>query len=133
MIDPEFIEGPVVQWTVVFEFERADRMRDSFERVRDAVGIVVHRIDAPFVTGPVVLRPEYPKHHRVPHVDVARGHVDLRTQRAGAVFKLPGTHPSEKAEVLLDGTVPVRAVLSGFGQSAPVFPYLIRSEVADIG
>ena len=43
MIDPELVEVPVVERTVVFEFQRANRMRDPFDGIRLAVREVVHR------------------------------------------------------------------------------------------
>ena len=52
----ELLDDPVVERPVILEFERADRMRDALERVRDAVRVVVERIDAPLVAGAVVAR-----------------------------------------------------------------------------
>ena len=47
----QFVEQPVIERPVILEFQRADRMRDAFDRVRLAMGIVVARIDRPFVAG----------------------------------------------------------------------------------
>ena len=40
---------PVVEGTVVFELEGAERVGDAFDRVADAVREVVHGVDAPLV------------------------------------------------------------------------------------
>ncbi|CCX42310.1 uncharacterized protein BN454_00172 [Clostridium sp. CAG:1024] len=69
----------------------------------------------------------------VAHVDVRGGHVDLRTKRARAVLKLAVLHPLEQVEVLLDGAVAIRAVLTGLGQRAAVFAHLVFREVVHIG
>ena len=44
----QLVEQPFVERPVVLEFQRADRMRNAFNGVRLAVGIVVARIDRPF-------------------------------------------------------------------------------------
>ena len=50
----ELADHPVVQRAMVLELERADRMRDPLERIRDAMRVVVQRIDAPRVAGAVM-------------------------------------------------------------------------------
>ena len=76
-------------------------MRDALDRVGQRVGEVVHRVDAPRVAGAVVRRACRMRYmHRIAHVDVGRGHVDLRPQRARAVRELAGPHPREQIEVL---------------------------------
>ena len=50
----EGLDEPVIQRTVHVELEGADRMGDVLDRVALAVGIIIHRIDAPLVSGPVV-------------------------------------------------------------------------------
>ena len=49
MIDAQRFAEPVVQRPVVFEFQRADGVGDALDRIRLAVGVVVHRVDAPLV------------------------------------------------------------------------------------
>ena len=43
----QLIQKPVVQGPVVFKLQGADRMGDPLDGVREAMGKVVHRIDAP--------------------------------------------------------------------------------------
>jgi len=71
--------------------------------------------------------------YRVAQVHVARRHVDLRPQRAGAVGELPRPHPAQEAQVLLDRTVPVRALPARLGQGAAVGADLVRREVVHVG
>jgi hypothetical protein len=52
----QLLDAPVVERAVVLELERAQRVRDALDRVGQAVGEVVHRVDAPRVAGPVVVR-----------------------------------------------------------------------------
>jgi hypothetical protein len=47
MLDTQLVEKPVIQRPVIFEFQRANRMRDAFDRVRLAMRKVVGRINAP--------------------------------------------------------------------------------------
>ena len=44
------------------------------------MGKIVHRVDAPFVTGPVVGYSQNPVNHRVPHIQVGRSHINLGPQ-----------------------------------------------------
>ena len=97
------LEAPVVERPVVLELERAERVRDALDPVRDRVGVVVHRVDAPRVARAVVVGRADAVERRVAQVDVRRRHVDLRAQGACAVGELAGAHPAEQVEVLLGG------------------------------
>ena len=70
MVDLQLIEIPVVQRSMVLEFQRANRVRDALDRVGLAVREIVHRIDAPFVAGAMVMRMQDAIHHRIAHVQV---------------------------------------------------------------
>jgi hypothetical protein len=128
----ELVEHPVVQRTVILEFERAQRMRDAFERIRDAVRVVVHRIHAPCVAGAIVVRVADAVDHRVAHVHVRRRHVDLRAQHVLAVLELAGLHPAEQVEVFLGRTVAIRRRLAAFGQRAAVRAHFVRALAVDV-
>ena len=92
MMNIELIEKPVVKRSVIFEFQRTDRMRDSLDRIRLPVGEVVSRINAPFVARAVMRRVKDSVHDRIAHVQVRRGHVDLRPQGSGAIGKFSRLH-----------------------------------------
>ena len=81
-----------------------------FDRVRLAVGVVVHRVDAPLVARAVVRGVQDAVHDRIAHVEVGRGHVDLGAQRAAAVRELAGPHALEQVQVLLHGPIAVGTV-----------------------
>ena len=127
------LEAPVVERAVVLELERADRVRDALDRVRERVRVVVHRVDAPRVARAVVGRLADAVERRVAHVHVRRRHVDLRAQRARAVGELAGAHAAEEVEVLRDGAIAVRAVRARLGERAAVLADLLGREVADVG
>ena len=95
-----------------FELERADAVGDAFDVIAQAMGEIVHRINAPLVAGVMMLGVPDPVEHRVAQPDVGRRHVDLRAQRAGAVGKLAGFHARKKVEVFLDGAIAKRHLLS---------------------
>ena len=116
----QLIQNPVVQRTVVFELERAQRMRDVFQRVRDAVRVVVHRVHAPCVAGAVVVRKADPVDDRVAHVEVRRRHVDLRAQHVLAFLELAGFHAAEQVEVFLHRTLAEARRRADFGGRAAV-------------
>ena len=83
---------PVVERPVVLELERAERVRDALDGVRQRVRVVVHRVDAPGVAGAVMLGVADAVQHRVAQVDVRRRHVDLGAQHVRAVGELAGAH-----------------------------------------
>jgi hypothetical protein len=94
---------------------------------------VVHRVDAPGVAGPVVVLAADAVQHRVPHGDVRRGHVDLRAEHVCPVLELARAHAQEQIEVLLDGTIPVRALPARLGQRPPVLAHLVGRQAVDVG
>ncbi len=129
----QLVEQPLIERPVVLELQRADRMGDALDRIRLAVRIVVARIDRPLVAGARVVSVQDAVEHRVAQIDVARSHVDLGTQHAGAVRELAGLHAAEQVEVLLHRTVTERRVLAGLGQRAAGQPYLLLRLIIDIG
>ena len=118
---------------MVLELERAERVRDALDRVRDGVRVVVHRVDAPRVAGAVVGGVPDAVDHRVAQVDVRRRHVDLRAQHARAVRELARPHPLEQVEVLLDRAVAVRALAARLGERPAVLADLVGRQVVDVG
>ena len=108
-------------------------MRDAFQRVALAVGVVVGRVDAPLVARAMVRGVEDAVHDRVAHVEVGRGHVDLRPQGPRAVGELARPHAAEEIEVLFDGAVAIGAVAARRGERAAVLADLVGGEVADVG
>ena len=83
---------------MILELQRADRVRDVFERVRDRVRVIVHRIDAPFVAGAVMVGVTDAVDRRVAQVHVGRGHVDLRAQDVLAIGEFAGLHAAEQVQ-----------------------------------
>src|SRR3954452_5245121 len=63
--DSKLLDEPVIQWTVIFEFERTHGVCNMLNRVGLTMRVVVHRVDAPFTAGPVMLHVEYPVHYRI--------------------------------------------------------------------
>ena len=110
----QLVQKPIVQGAVVLEFQGADRVGNPLNGIREAMGKVVHRVDAPLIAGPVVRRPFDPVYDRVAHHDVRRGHIDLGPKHIGPVFKFPCSHALEEVEVLLQ--------LTGFDPGSPCRP-----------
>ena len=129
----DLIEAPVIQRPVVLELERAQRMGDALDRIRNAVRIVVHRIDRPGIAGVLVGLLADPVDGRVTQVDVAGGHVDLRSQGARPIGELAGAHALEQVEVLGHAAVAERRIAARFGQGAAVGAHCFGIEVADEG
>ena len=92
MIDFDIVQIPVVERAMVFVFQRANRMRDSFDGIRLAVGEVVHGVDFPLVARARMRCIQDAVHHRIAHVDIAAGHVDLCSQHRLAFLETAGAH-----------------------------------------
>ena len=100
---------------MILELERAHGMGDVLERIGLAVGVVVHGINAPFISGAVMLGVQDAVHHRVAHVQVWRSHVNFGAQNSGAVGKIAGPHAFEQLQVFFYRAVAIRAVLARLG------------------
>ena len=71
---------------MILKLQRTDGMSDMLDRILDRMSKVIHRIDAPGVTGIVVSHMGYTVNDRVTHVDIWGCHVDLGTQHFLAVL-----------------------------------------------
>ena len=103
-MEAQLLDEPVVEHAMRFEFQRADRMGDSFQRIALPVGPVVHRVDAPLITGSMMMRMPDPIEQRVAHQHIRMRHVDLRAKNVGAVFELARPHPPKEVEILFYGS-----------------------------
>ena len=100
--------------------------------VLDGVGEVVHGEDAPLGALAVVLNVADAVEHRVAHVEVAGGQVDLGPEGVLPLGELPVLHPLEEVQVLPHRPVPPGA-LGGGGGVPPILPELLGGELADVG
>ncbi len=129
----QLFEVPVVEGAMTVELERAQRVGDPLDRVALAVGPVVGGIDAPQRTSAVMVHTTDAVHHRVTQLHVLVLHVDLGAQHVRPLGELPGAHPSEQVEVLLDGAVPERAVDTGLAVAAALGRDGLAVLVVDVG
>src|SRR5437667_11861450 len=74
----QVVEEPLVEWTMVRELQRAERVRDMFDRVGLAMRKIVGRVNAPLRAGSRVRCMQYGIQHGVEQVYVVALSVDLR-------------------------------------------------------
>ena len=129
----EALQEPIVEGAVDFEFEGADAVGDAFQVVAEAMGEIVHGINAPFGAGVMVLGVADAVDDGVAQPDVGGGHVNFGAQGAGAVGKFAVFHALEEVQVFGNGTVAKGAVLAGAVRGAAVFVGVVGGEVADVG
>ena len=129
----ELVEEPVIQFAMIFEFERTKRMCNSFECIGQAMGEVVHRIDVPLVAGILMTDVPDPIQRRITHVHIVRPHVDPGAQDVLAVGKLTVAHASKQIEIFLDTALPERAVFSSIGKRAAILTYFFGTQAVNIG
>ena len=132
-VDAQRLDEPVVKRTVDVELQRADGVRDMFDGVALAVGVVVHRIDAPLVAGAVVMGVLDAVEDRIAEHHVWMRHVDLGPEHFRAVRVLARLHFTEETEILLDGTVPPGAVGARRLHGAAVGPHFFEGLVVHVG
>ncbi len=94
---------------------------------------VIHRVDAPFVTGLMVLCVTDTIKNRIPHVDVRRGHIDLGPQHQLTVLVLAIPHVAEHLQTLFHRAVPVGAVSARLFQASAVLSHFVGCQGAHIG
>ena len=130
--DAELCYEPIVERAVNVEFQGANRVRYLFYGVALAMGVVIHRINCPFVACAVVRGMKNTVHYRIPHVHVRMSHVDFRSQCLASVGEFSVSHSLEKIEVLLHAAVSVRTVLSRSLHRASVLPHFFQALVIDV-
>ena len=70
-------------------------MRDAFDGIRNRMGVIVHRIDAPLITRHMVRSVADAVQQRIAHLHVRVCHVNLGAQNMLAVFEFPFAHAAE--------------------------------------
>ena len=73
-------------------------MRDVLDRIRDRVRVVIHRVDAPLITGAMMMRMADSIDRRIAQVHVRRGHIDFCAQDVLAILELACLHPAQQVQ-----------------------------------
>ena len=73
----QLVKKPIVQRTMVFEFQRAQGMRNAFNRVGDRVREILHRIDAALVARVLMTHMANTIQSRIAQIHIRRSHVDF--------------------------------------------------------
>ncbi len=109
LVDAELLEQPEVGLTTNFELQCAQRVRNVFERVIDAVSVIVRRIDAPFLTN-VRMRNVFDTiSDQVTHNSVLVVHVHLQAKSGSTFLKLALLHVFEQLQGLFNRPISPRA------------------------
>ena len=118
---------------MIFEFEGANRVGDPFDRIALAVRPIVHRVNAPSVTGSMVMSVHDAIENRIAKIQVGRRHIDLGPQCFGSVWEFPFFHSGKEVQILFDRTIAIWAIATWLRQSSSVLAHLIRIKVANKG
>ena len=132
-VDADVVQHPVIEATVVLELQGAQGVGDPLQGVRDAVGEVIHRVDAPLVTGLVVVSKLDAIDDGIAHHHEGGCHVDLGAQAGAAFGHLAALHLGKQRQVLFHAAIAERAVLARGGQGAAVFAHLLGGKLVHIG
>ena len=132
-IDAEGLDEPVIQRSVHVELKGTDGVCDVLYGVALSVGIVVHRVDAPLVSGSVVMCVFDAVHQRVTEHHIRMCHIYLGTKHFLSVGVFTVAHLAEKPEVLFHAAIPVRALYARLVHRAAACGNLFLGLVVDIG
>ena len=108
-------------------------MRDILYGVALSVGVVVHRINAPFVTRTVMACVLDPVEERITEHHIWMRHIYLRPEHLFAVCINSVTHFAEELEVFLYAAIAVRTLNTGLVNGASPLGNFLLSLVIDIG
>ena len=125
-------QDPVIELAIVLELEGAQGMRDAFNGVREAMGEIIHRVNAPLVARAIMMGVSDSIQDRIAHDHVRRRHVDSGPQDMRAVLKLAGSHPRKEIETLADRPVPIGTLATVLGNSPSVLANLAFSRAVNV-
>ena len=74
---------------MILKLQSAERMGDAFKSIREAMRIIVHRVEAPLVSCSLMSHLADAINHWISQVDVWGSHIDLGTKHMSSVFKFP--------------------------------------------
>src|SRR5574344_732751 len=97
------------------------------------MSIVVHGIDAPFVTCAVMVSMQNAVHNWVAELHVWMRHVDFSAENFGTVGKLAGFHASKEVDIVFNRAVAIGRIFTGHGDGAAVLAYFVECLVVYIG
>ena len=101
------LKSPVVERALILELQRADGVRDVFERVFNRMRERVHRVHAPLVARRMMLGKANAVDGRVAKIDVGARHVDLGAHHHGTFGMLAVAHFVEKPQIFLGRAVAI--------------------------
>ena len=107
-------------------------MCNTLDGILDGMSKVIHRVNAPFISGIVMGHMSHTIDNRITHIHVWRSHINLCAEYFLSIRIFSGFHILEQLQVLFHASVTVRAVLSRLGQSSAVLADLLCSQVTHI-
>src|SRR4030042_5971096 len=94
---------------------------------------IIHRVNVPFVSCPVMSCFYNPVNDGIAHMHVRRSHVYPGPENPAALLKFSFIHPVEQIETLLRGAFPERTFGTRPGRSAFLGRYHIGRLIINIG
>ena len=117
---------------MLLEFQRADRMRDPLDGIRQRMRKIIHRIDAPFIARPVMMRMGNTIDDRITQDHVRCSHIDLGPQDLLPIAEFTRLHAGKQIQVFLNTAIAIGALFARFRERATVGLDLSSRQVIDI-
>ena len=92
MRNRQVLEKPIIKRAMIFELKRAKRVSGSFQRVRQRVGEIVHRINAPPVPSALVGDFSDTVQSWVTQIEIGRSHINFGAQHMFTFFEITSAH-----------------------------------------
>src|SRR5690349_4759687 len=83
------------------------------DRIALSMGKIIHRVNAPFIPGPVMMCVLDTVKNWIPHQHIEMTHIDLRTKCSASIRKSAVLHFCKQLEVLFYAAVPERTIPAG--------------------
>ena len=130
--DGDIAHHPVIQRPVGLELQRAQAVGNTLQSVLNGVGKVVHGVDAPLGTLPVVIDEANAVDDGVTEIQIAASQIDLGPEGHLSLLHLTVLHLLKQPQIFLDGPIPIGGG-SGDADVAPVGLELLWRQLADVG
>ena len=126
-------QQPIVVRALILEFERADRVRNLLQCVFEWMGVAIKRVNAPLVTGAMVMSAFDAINRWIAQIDIGGTHIDPGAQNVGTICVLSIAHFTKQAEIFRDTTRAKRRIFTLFSERAPVGAHVVGVQAVDIG
>ena len=118
---------------MILKLKRTNRMSNALDSIGKRMGKIIHRVNAPLITGAMVSSMCNSIDYRIAHNDIGGCHVNLCPKNMGAILKLTVLHFLKEFEIFFYTAVTIRTVFSRLRQGTSVLTDFVTGKITYIG